>query len=64
MPIDYRTADDWFDKNGMKAEPDECQLLILSPDVANKIEMKLDEDAILKSGESGKALGIIIDRLT
>ena len=63
--IDCRIAVEWFSNNGMKANPNKLQFMILSPNSADDIELKLDENSTLRSEKSVKALGVIIDnRLT
>ena len=63
--IDCRIAVEWFSNNGMKANPNKFQFMILSPNSADDIEVKLDKNATLRSEKSVKALGVIIDnRLT
>ena len=63
--IDCRIAVEWFSINGMKANPNKFQLMILSPNSADDIELKLDENTTLRSEKSVKALGGITDnRLT
>ena len=59
--IDCRIAVEWFSDNGMKANPNKFQFMILSPNSADDIELKLDENTTLRSEESVKALGVIID---
>ena len=63
--IDCKIAVEWFSNNGMKANPNKFQFMILSPNSADDIELKLDENTTLRSEKSVKALGVIIDnRLT
>ena len=61
--IDCRIAVEWFSNNGMKANPNKFQFMILSPNSADDIELKLDENTTLRSEKSVKALGVIIDNL-
>ena len=62
---DCKIAVEWFGNNGMKANPTKFQFMVLSPNPTDDIELKLDENTILKPEKSVKALGVIIDnRLT
>ena len=62
---DCNIAVEWFGDNGMKANPTKFQFMVLSPNPTDDIELKLDENTILKPEKSVKALGVIIDnRLT
>ena len=62
---DCKIAVEWFGNNGMKANPTKVQFMVLSPNLTDDIELKLDENTILKPEKSVKALGVIIDnRLT
>ena len=62
---DCKIAIEWFGNNGMKANPTKFQFIALSPNPTDDIELKLDENTILKPEISVKALGVIIDnRLT
>ena len=62
---DCKIAVEWFDDNGMKAKPAKSQFMVLSPNPTDDIELKLDENTILRPEKSVKALGVIIDnRLT
>ena len=62
---DCKIAVEWFGNNGMKANPTKFQFMVLSPNPTDDIELKLDENTILKREKSVKALGVIIDnRLT
>ena len=63
--IDCRIAVEWFSNNGMKANPNKFQLMISSPNSADNIQLKWDENTTLRSEKSVKALGVIIEnRLT
>ena len=65
LPNDCKIAVEWFGNNGMKANPTKFQIMVLSPNPNDDIELKLDENTILKPEKSVKALGVIIDnRLT
>ena len=65
LRIDCKIAIDWFEENGMKANPNKFQFMILSPNATDDIELKLDRNTILSSERSIKALGVTIDyRLT
>ena len=65
LRIDCKIAIDWFEENGMKANPNKFQFIILSPSATDDIELKLDRNTTLSSERSVKALGVIIDyRLT
>ena len=65
LRIDCKIAIDWFEENGMKANPNKFQFMILSPNATDDIELKLDRNTILSSERSVKALGVTIDcRLT
>ena len=62
---DCKIAVEGFDNNGMKANPTKFQFMVLSPNPTDDIELKLDENTILKPEKSVKALRVIIDnRLT
>ena len=62
---DCKIAVEWFGNNGMKAKPTKFQFMVLSPNPADDIELKLDENTILRPEKTVKALGVIIDnRLT
>ena len=62
---DCKIAVEWFGNNGMKAKPTKFQFMVQSPNPTDDIELKLDENTILKPEKSVKDLGVIIDnRLT
>ena len=63
--IDCKIAIDWFEENGMKANPNKFHFMILSSNATDDIELKLDRNTTLSSEKSAKALGVTIDyRLT
>ena len=65
LRIDCKIAIDWFEENGMKANPNKFEFMILSPNATDHIELKLDRNTIISSERSVKALGVTIDyRLT
>ena len=51
----------WFDSNGMKANPDKFQFLAISSSDETIYELQLNGGTILKSEPHVKALGVIID---
>ena len=61
LRIDCKIATDWFDENGMKANPNKFQFIILSPNATDDIELKLDMKTTFSSERSVKALGVRID---
>ena len=65
LRIDCKIAIDWFEENGMKANPNKFQFMILSPNATDDIELKLDRNTILSSERYVKTLGVTINyRLT
>ena len=65
LRLDCKIAIDWFEENGIKANPNKFQFMILSTNATDDIELKLDRNTILSSERSVKALGVTIDyRLT
>ena len=49
LRIDCKIAIDWFEENGMKANPNKFQFTILSLNATYDIELKLDSNTILSS---------------
>ena len=49
LRIDCKIAIDWFEENGMKANPNKFQFTILSLNATDDIELILDSNTILSS---------------
>ena len=58
---DINVSINWFEDNGMQANPDKFQFLALSPTGENKFQIYINEDTIIKSEQYVKALGVTID---
>ena len=61
---DCKIAVEWFGDNGMKANPTKFQFMVLLPNPTDDIELKLDENTILKPEKSVKAQGAVSIRKT
>ena len=53
---------DWFTINGMKANPDKFQFMILSSSPLDPIELALDGNTTITSQNCAKVLGVSIDK--
>ena len=52
LRIDCKIAIDWFEENGMKANPNKFEFMILSPNATDDIELKLGSNTTLSSKRS------------
>ena len=62
LRIDCNHAIDWFTINGMKANPDKFQFMILSSSPLDPIELALDGNTTITSQNCVKVLGVSIDK--
>ena len=61
LESDGKNAIKWFTDNGMKANPNKFQFMILSPNENTDYSLTLADDTIIKSERHVKVLGVIID---
>ena len=61
LQLDCNHAIDWFTTNGMKANPNKFQFMILSSSLA-PVELVLDANTYITSQDCVKVLGITIDK--
>ena len=59
---DCNRAIEWFTNNGMKANPDKFQFMILSSSSLAPVELVLDNSTCIISQDCVKVLGITIDK--
>ena len=59
---DCNIALEWFRKNGMQANPEKFQFMILSRDNTEALRLHLDDNTTIESTEHVKVLGVSIDR--
>ena len=59
---DCRNATEWFERNGMQANPEKFQFMILAPRSTENFEIQLNDSITLKSEDCVKCLGVKIDR--
>ena len=62
LQSDCNRAIKWFTNNGMKANPDKFQFMILSSSSLVPVELVLDNSTCIISQDCVKVLGIIIDK--
>ena len=62
LRIDCNHAIDWFTINGMKANPDKFQFMILSSSPLDPIELALDGNTTITSQNCVEVLGVSIDK--
>ena len=53
---------EWFNNNGMKANPDKFQFMMLSSSSLAPVELSLDSSTYITSQDCVKVLGITIDK--
>ena len=61
LKLDCKNAIQWFGDNGMKANPNKFQFMVLSSDHLEQQSIEIDKDVILLSEPYVKLLGVIID---
>ena len=59
---DSQIAIQWFEQNGMQANPDKFHFMIISRQITDPVNINLIGNVTIKSESSVKVLGIIIDR--
>ena len=62
LQLDCNHAIDWFTTNGMKANPNKFQFMILSSSSLAPVELVLDGNTCITSQDCVKVLGITIDK--
>ena len=62
LQSDCNCAIEWFTNNGMKANPDKFQFMILSSSSLAPVELVLDNSTCIISQDCVKVLGITIDK--
>ena len=58
---DGKNSIQWFNDNGMQANPDKFQFLAISPNSNEEYHISLNESTLIKSEKHVKALGVLID---
>ena len=61
LKYDSKITIQWMSDNGMQANPSKFQFMLISSTELGEVEIEIDENTIIKSEPSVKALGVIID---